>query len=66
MMNSYLRRKPVPTRDINLEEPPNRRWRFYLTHWVPTSALMIFAFIILPATSAMAEGWRYVNGDMIH
>jgi hypothetical protein len=29
-MTSYLRRKRVPTRNINLEEPPNR-WQLFVT-----------------------------------
>jgi len=29
----HLRRKPVPTRNLNLEEPPNRRWRT-LVNWL--------------------------------
>ena len=57
-MTSYLRRKRVPTRDTHCCEPPNRRRRSYFTHWVQ-SALMIFAFITLPATSAIAIDFDY-------
>jgi|GEM_PF-2405377 len=59
-MNSYLRRKRVPTRDTNLG-PPSRRWRF-----IPALAVGVTLLVggVLPATSfAVVDigGVRFVD-----
>ena len=59
-MNSYLRRKRVPTRDTNLG-PPSRRWRF-----IPALAVGVTLLVggVLPATSFAADLTGFVFIDM--
>ncbi len=57
-MTSYVRRKRVPPWDTHLGQPPNRWWHAHFIHWIP-SALMILAFITLPARFAMATDFDY-------
>ncbi len=57
----HLRRKPVPTRNLNLEDPPNRRWRS-LVNWLfdsltPGVPVVSTAGASSLKSSALREKW---------
>ena len=55
-MNSYLRRKRVPTRDTNLG-PPSRRWRF-----IPALAVGVTLLVGVPASFAGSiSGYKFLD-----